>query len=64
MDKLMTIQELLTEATVDMKNFLEGNKGKGNNSAGTRVRKHMLAIGKLTQEVRKGVTATRKSREG
>ena len=64
MDKLNEIQGYLTEAIVDMKNFLEGNKGKGNNVAGTRVRKHMLSIGKLTQEIRKDVTAIRKSREG
>ena len=64
MDKLNEIQSYVTEAIVDMKNFLEGNKGKGNNVAGTRVRKHMLSIGKLTQEIRKDVTAIRKSREG
>lgn len=64
MEKLNEIQGYLTEAIVDMRNFLEGNKGKGNNVAGTRVRKHMLSIGKLTQEIRKDVTAIRKSREG
>ena len=64
MDKLNAIQGYLTEAIVDMKSFLEGNKGRGNNSAGTRVRKHMLAIGKLTQEIRKDVIVTRKIREG
>jgi len=62
MNKLNEMQELLTNATVDMKNFLEGNKGKGNNAAGSRVRKHMQRIKVLAQEIRIEVSNIKKSR--
>lgn len=49
----------VVEATkVDAEKFFE----KGNNSAGTRLRKSLQDIKKLAQEIRKDVSESRKSK--
>jgi hypothetical protein len=57
-DKLNAIQGILTTATVDMQNFL-----KGNNAAGTRVRKGMQQIKVLAQDVRVNVSEIKNNRK-
>lgn len=62
----MSTKEVLTQQISDLEaltvllkedgaKFLE----KGNNAAGTRVRKHALEVGKLTKEIRKSVSAVK-----
>lgn len=51
MKTFQKIKEVLEEAEKDAEKF-----DAGNSSAGTRLRKKMLEIGKLTKEVRKEVS--------
>ncbi len=58
MDKLEQLEQLLAGAKVDAAKFYE----KGNNAAGTRLRKAMLEIRSLANESRKDVSAVKNSK--
>ena len=55
MEKFEKIKALIAEAEADVEKFYE----KGNKSAGTRIRKAMLDLKKLAQEMRQDVQDTK-----
>jgi FtsZ-binding cell division protein ZapB len=55
-EKISKIVDLIREAEVDLEKFEE----KGNNTAGTRVRKAMQEIKVKAQEIREGISDAKK----
>ena len=53
MNKFEQLKSLIASAEEDAAKFYD----KGNKAAGTRLRKHMLDVKELAQEVRKDVSA-------